>query len=224
MRSKEEAHDYRYFADPDLLPLVVKDSMIDEITKNIPELPLVKLQNYQDKLGLNLYDAEILTSERSLADFFETAIQFHNNPKNIANWIINEVLRSNKEAHDSDSEVGEFKTSITPHSIAELVKLIDAKTISNTIAKKVFALILQNPEKSPLQIVEENKWHVVSDDKEIENFIIATLKENEEEVEKFKAGKTKVLGFLMGQIMKKAKGKIAPERAQEMLTEYLKKI
>lgn len=224
MRSKEEAHDYRYFADPDLLPLVVSESMIDIITKSIPELPLNKLQKYQDKLGLSLYDAEILTSERALSDFFETAIQIHNNPKNIANWIINEVLRSNKDSQDSEGEIGNFKTSITPNSIAELVKLIDTKIISNTIAKQVFAIILQNPDKSPLQVVEENKWRVVSDDNEIEAFIIATLQENPEEVEKYKAGKTKVLGFLMGQIMKKAKGKIAPERAQEMLTDRLNKL
>ncbi|MCA9507924.1 MAG: Asp-tRNA(Asn)/Glu-tRNA(Gln) amidotransferase subunit GatB [Myxococcales bacterium] len=223
MRSKEEAHDYRYFPDPDLPPLFVDENTVQNIAKNIPELPLTKLQRYQKDYGLSFYDAEILTSEKALSDFFESAISLHNNPKSIANWIINEVLRSTKETQDVEGEVSEFKTSISPRSIGELVKMVDDKIISNTIAKKVFSILAQDTSKSPPQIVEENNWQVVLDDREIESFVLRVLKENPVEVDKFRAGKTKILGFLMGQTMKLAKGKIAPDKAQQLMLQHLNK-
>jgi aspartyl-tRNA(Asn)/glutamyl-tRNA(Gln) amidotransferase subunit B len=223
MRSKEEAHDYRYFPDPDLLPLVLTADMIAQISKTVPELPLDKFRRYQENFGLSHYDAEILTSDRALADFFESAIAIHNNPKSIANWVINEVLRANKNLNDSEVEAGEFNTNISAVAIAELVKLIDEKIISNTIAKQVLAAVALNPEKSPMQVVEEKQLRVVSNDSEIDAFVMKVLEDNPGEVEKFRAGKTQVLGFLMGQLMKLAKGKVAPERANQLLSERLNK-
>lgn len=223
MRSKEEAYDYRYFPDPDLLPLVVDEITIDDISKEIPELPLDKFDRYQQSYGLSAYDAEILTSDRLLANFFESAIALYNNPKSIANWIINEVLRNAKNSVENDSEADEFNTAITAQSLADLIKLIDKKVISNTIAKQVLAILVQHPHKTPLEVVEENKWQVVSDDKEIEAFIAEIFDKNPQEIEKFRSGKTQVLGFLMGQLMKLASGKVAPERAKELMLERLNK-
>ncbi len=223
MRSKEEAHDYRYFADPDLLPLVIGEHMIAEISKTVPELPLEKFHRYQEKFGLNSYDAEILTSDRALAEFFESAVAIHNNPKSIANWIINEVLRNSKGLNEHEQEIGEFNTTISAKSIAELVKLIDAKVISNTIAKQVLTIMAVSPEKSPEQVVNEHHLQVVSDDSEIDAFVLQVLENNPDEVEKFRSGKTQVLGFLMGQLMKLAKGKVAPDRANQLLLERLNK-
>lgn len=223
MRSKEEAHDYRYFPDPDLLPLLIEQSTIEGLKAEVPEMPLDKFHRYQQQYALSAYDAEILTSNRLLASFFENAIAIYNNPKSIANWIINEVLRNSKNSGDPESEIDQFNSSIRAQSIAELVKLIDQKIISNTIAKQVLTLLVQSPEKSPLEIVEDNKWQVVSDDKEILAFVEEVLSKNPQEVEKFRSGKVQVLGFLMGQLMKLASGKVAPERAKELLLTHLNK-
>jgi len=220
MRSKEEAHDYRYFPDPDLLPLVVSDKMIENIKTNITEQPYEKFQRYVKILNLSPYDAEILTSERKLSEFFETALKLHNNPKSIANWIINEVLRKPK-SHSDNEELTEFYAKISESNLAEIVRLIDEKIISNNIAKKVFALIELTPDKQPMQIVEDNNWHVVSTSGEIETFVDQIIKDNPDEVKKYKEGKTKVFGFLMGQLMKLSKGKVDPESAQKLMLEAL---
>jgi aspartyl-tRNA(Asn)/glutamyl-tRNA(Gln) amidotransferase subunit B len=221
MRSKEEAHDYRYFDCPDLLPLVVNEDMIQRIQNTLGEKPYDKFQRYVQILGLGAYEAEILTAERKLCDFFETALALHNNPKSLANWIINEVLRSAKSNNDED--LAEFSTKISAENLANIIKLIDDKIISNNIAKKVFTLLEITPHKTPLQIVEENNWHVVSSSNEIENFVDQIIKNNPDEVKKYQEGKTKVFGFLMGQLMKLSKGKVDPETAHKLMLEALSK-
>lgn len=224
MRSKEEAHDYRYFPDPDLLPLVVSQENIEHIKAKIPELPHRKFLRYQEKLGLSAYDSKILTSELSLAEYFEEALSRHHNPKNIANWIINEVLASSINCSDSDDGIEQFDALIPAHSLAELVKLIDNKVISNSIAKKVFAQLKTNPVKTPLDIVEENGWRVVNDHSEIDALINQIIRENGEEVKKYLDGKEKVFGFLMGQLMKLSKGKVEPGTATQLMKKELERI
>lgn len=222
MRSKEEAHDYRYFPCPDLLPLVVSKDLIKQIQEKISEKPYDKYQRYVKNLGLSAYDAEILTSQRKLSEFFETALAHHNNPKSLANWIINEVLRSSKSNTDNE-ELTEFNSKISAQNLAEIIRLIDEKIISNNIAKKVFALMEITPNKLPKQIVEENNWHVVSTSGEIESYVEQIIRDNPEEVKKYREGKTKVFGFLMGQLMKLSKGKVDPESANKLMLEALDK-
>lgn len=224
MRSKEEAHDYRYVPDPDLLPLVISDEMLENLASICSELPHPKFLRYQKEFGLSSYDAAILTSEKNLADYFEQTLSLHHNPKNLANWIINEVLASTKDVIDSDGEVRVFNTTISAQAIAELVKLIDEKVISNSIAKKVFTILKSGNGHNPKHIVEENNWQVVNDHSEIDSFVSQIIKDNPEEVTKYLDGKTKVFGFLMGQLMKLSKGKVEPETANRLMLEGLERL
>lgn len=221
LRSKEEAHDYRYFPDPDLLPLRLSSEMLEDVSKTLPELPLAKFKRYQSQFGLNPHDAHMLSGERGLSAYFELAVNCHDNPKGIANWIINDLLRSAKEVADFEEGLGEFSTPIAANSIARLVKLIDNQTISSNIAKRVFAVMEKSPERDPLEIVEENQWQVVNNQNEIGAFIRQVIKDNPEEVTKYREGKTKVFAFLMGQVMKVSKGKLDPKSAHELLLKGL---
>jgi len=223
MRSKEEAHDYRYFPDPDLLPLVISNDMMGHISHKLPELPHKKFLKFQSEFGLSLYDAGILTSERNITEYFESAVSLHKNAKNIANWIINEMLGA-KEAALHEEDLGQWTAAVSPASLAELVKLIDEKVISNTIAKKVFSILKSHAEKNPRQIVEENNWQIVSGEGEIDSFVTQVLEENADEVQKYLSGKTKVFGFLMGQLMKISKGKVDPTRANQLMQQGLERL
>lgn len=216
MRSKEEAHDYRYFPDPDLLPLVLPDELLSRVKSDLPELPYEKFNRYQKELSLNDYDAQVLTSEHILSSYFEDALSSYNSPKGIANWIINDVLRSSKDNIDEDG-LTEDALRIPAKSIAELVKLIDEQVISSSIAKRVYALLEKDPKTSPTAIVEENNWRVVVDMEEINQFVDQVLRENPDEVLKYHNGKVKILGFLMGQLMKISKGKLDPKSANDLM-------
>jgi aspartyl-tRNA(Asn)/glutamyl-tRNA(Gln) amidotransferase subunit B len=221
MRSKEEAYDYRYFPDPDLLPLVVTEEFITSIKKSLPELPFDKCKRYQTVLGLSEHDAQVLTSDHLLSNYFEDAVNVYNNPKGIANWIINDVLRSSKES--SSEEERDLNLMIPSQSIAKLVKLIDDKIISSNIAKKVFSILEKDINKSPLDIVEENNWRVVIDLSQINQFVDQVLEENPLEVEKYHNGKTQILGFLMGQLMKISKGTLDPKSANQLMIDGLER-
>lgn len=220
MRSKEEAHDYRYFPDPDLLPLKISDEMLGCSLINLPEMPLARFRRYREDFGLNEYDAQMLISDRNLSLYFEDAIKDHANAKGIANWIINDVLRTAKESGDIEEGVG-FHATIPALSIASIVKMIDEGKISSSIGKKIFALLEKSPNRSPVDIVAENKWQVVGDDETIRSFVAQVLRENPAEVTKYKEGKTKVFGFLMGQLMKVSGGQLDPKRAHELMVEGL---
>jgi aspartyl-tRNA(Asn)/glutamyl-tRNA(Gln) amidotransferase subunit B len=225
MRSKEESHDYRYFPDPDLLPLVLSEELIESIKSTLPELPLARFKRYQENFALSAYDAEILVSDKKIADYFDAALKKHSNAKSIANWIINDILRSSR-AHSSNKEdgVGDFSTAIAPESIAELVSLIDSKIISNSIAKNVFLTLEKHPQKSPINIIKENNLELVDNSEEICLNIERILDEHKEETEKYLSGKTKVFGFLMGQLMRLMKGKADPSKAHDfMLAALLKR-
>ena len=215
LRSKEEAHDYRYFPDPDLLPLTLSDERMTRVKNNLPELPKEKENRFRTKLALSQYDAAVLTSDREVAHYFESALQTHDNAKGIANWIINDILRIVKVQNGEDAAISDC--SISAKHVAQLVKLIDDKVISSKTAKHVFEEMLKDSNKDPLQIVEEKGWRVEKDEAVLSNAIAQVLAIYPEEVRKCQAGKTQLFGFLMGQVMKITAGKVDAKEATALL-------
>ena len=216
MRTKEEAHDYRYFPDPDLIPVRITAAYIEEIKNSLPELPDQKEQRFISEFGLTEYDADVLVADKDRALFFEKAVEVYSkNPKAIANWIINELLGKLNEAGIDITE-----SPVKPEHIAELVELIDSGTISTKIAKEVFEEVFKTS-KSPKQIVEEKGLKQVSDEGEIRKIVEEVLANHPAEVEKFKAGNQKLMGFFVGQVMKATKGKANPKLVNKILQELL---
>lgn len=216
MRSKEESHDYRYFPEPDLVVLNVGKNWIEEIKKNLPELPEVRKNRFIQQYKIPEYDAELLTTEKNLADYYENSVKIYPNPKTVSNWVMGEVLRELKERKIS---VSEFK--ITPEKLANLLKPIDSGLISGTIAKQVFVEMAETG-KSAEKIIQEKGLVQVTDTKELESVIELVLKENPQEVEKYRSGKERVFGFFVGEVMKKTKGKANPALVNQILKEKLK--
>lgn len=214
MRSKEEAHDYRYFPDPDLLPVIFDRNWIRELKDSLPELPDDRLQRFTEQYGLTRNDAVILTSSRELADYFENCVGFLDKPREISNWIVTELLR---QIADEDG-IGDFPVS--PEKLAELLRIVDEGKISRNMAKEIFPEMIESGE-SPEDIVEKKGLKQISDTSEIEGIITRILKDNPVEVERYKAGEEKLLGFFVGQVMKATKGKANPKVANEILKKYL---
>lgn len=214
MRSKEEAHDYRYFPDPDLLPVELEDSMIEEIKKSLPELPDEKKHRFMKDYSLSLYDSSVLIAEKHRAEYFETVAN-DNDAKLAANWVINELLGAlNKdEKRLADSP-------ITAEQLGGLIKLISDNTISGKIAKDVFAEMYKTG-KDAADIVEEKGLKQVTDTGAIEAIIDEVLAENPDNVAAFKGGKDKLMGFFVGQVMKKSQGKANPGMVNELLKKKL---
>ena len=214
MRSKEDAHDYRYFPDPDLLPLEVEQSLIDEIAASMPELPDAKIARYVKDLGLSVYDAEVLCEDRDVANYFEKASQGVT-AKTVANWITSQLFgllnKDNIELKDC---------KITPEHIRELVSLIDNGTISGKIAKVVFEEMFASGDK-PSSIVESKGLVQVSDVGEIKEVIAAIIAANPDSVAGYKSGKDKLFGFFVGQVMKQTGGKANPGVVNDLLKEML---
>ncbi len=217
MRTKEEAEDYRYFPDPDLLPLVIPPQWLEEIKADMPELPEQRLERFIKGLGLDEYSAKVLTDNKELGDFFEESLKhYRQDPKLTANWLLNDLLGNLSEAGK------EIESSpVSPKSLAELVKLIKENVLSSKLAKEVIKEMTATG-KSPSQIVEEKGLRQVSDEGQIRSMIEEVLKENPKEVERLKAGEEKVFGFLVGQVMKKAKGKANPQLVNRILKEMLR--
>ena len=220
MRSKESAHDYRYFPDPDLLPLVIPDSWIDEIRAELPELPAARKRRFFTEHGLPSYDVELLTSRRDVADFFDIAVNIHSNPKALSNWIVGDLFRVLKE-RKLDNQLYIQNWPITAQQLAEMVRLIDQGKISGKIAKSVFEALLEGS-KTPQQIVREKGLEQVSDFGSIVAAIDQVLAANTKQVEQYRAGNDKVFGFLVGQIMKASQGKANPQKVNEILRDKLK--
>jgi aspartyl-tRNA(Asn)/glutamyl-tRNA(Gln) amidotransferase subunit B len=220
MRGKEEAHDYRYFPDPDLPPLRIAAAQIKEIKDKVSELPVAKLRRYQAEYGLNESDANVLTDDIKASNYFESALRSHNNPKSIANFVINELFK-NLESNNEEG-VG-LATSVPPDELAKVVKMIDDAQISSSIGKKVLALLQENPQKTASRIVQENSWVMINDEKAIIALVDRVIRDNPEEVAKYRSGKTNVFGFLMGQLMKQSKGKANPDLANRSMSEALNK-
>jgi len=216
MRTKEEAHDYRYFPDPDLLPLFITKEQIEKIKSTLPELPDEKVQRYINQLGLPEYDAEVLSSDKDLALYFENVIKiFPSNPKAVSNWILNELLGklNEKGLHITQSPIKE-------KDIAEILELIQNGTISGKIAKDIFNEMFETG-KSPRQIVEEKGLKQISDEGEIRKIIEEVLSKYPVEVEKYKNGNEKLFGFFVGQVMKETKGKANPAIVNKILKDLL---
>ncbi|MGK9477708.1 Asp-tRNA(Asn)/Glu-tRNA(Gln) amidotransferase subunit GatB [Melioribacter sp. OK-6-Me] len=215
MRSKEEAHDYRYFPDPDLMPVVIEDKMLGELKSHMPELPDAKKNRFIEKYALPPYDAEILTSSRELADYYEKILTVTNDFKSASNWVMTEVL---KVINEEKIDISRFPVS--PENLGKLIELINNKTISGKIAKDVFSEMLKS-NKDPETIVKEKNLVQITDFSEIESIVEKVLSENQKQVEEFLAGKEKVLGFLVGQIMRETKGKANPQIVNDILKDKL---
>jgi aspartyl-tRNA(Asn)/glutamyl-tRNA(Gln) amidotransferase subunit B len=215
MRGKEEAHDYRYFPDPDLVPLVISNDWVDDVRLGLPELPEAKRQRYMDELGLPAYDAEVLTASRELAEYYEACLQHHNQPKPVANWVMGEVTRALNEDGRSISDA-----PVSPELLADLLKLIDKGTISGKIAKTVFDEMWRTGD-NPAKIVEEKGLVQVSDTGEIERIIDEILTREAGQVAEYRSGKDKLFGFFVGQVMRASKGKANPAVVNELLLQKL---
>lgn len=217
MRSKEEAHDYRYFPEPDLVPIVVDNEWLERIKAGLPELPETRKSRYIDEFSLPEYDAGLLTGSKCLADFFEEAAKSSGNAKAVSNWIMGDVLRALKdkglEAEDIPFPGGH---------LAQLVSLIDKGTITGTIAKKVFDKMFESG-KEPALIVKEEGLEVVNDEGAIIAAVRKVLDSNPQSVADYRSGKEKAFGFLVGQAMKETRGKANPQTINKLLKEELEK-
>ncbi|MCF7854532.1 MAG: Asp-tRNA(Asn)/Glu-tRNA(Gln) amidotransferase subunit GatB [Candidatus Pacebacteria bacterium] len=215
MRVKESAHDYRYFPEPDLMPLEIGTDWRNEIQDSLPERPGVRRDRFVAHYRITPYDADVLTQDKLLADYFERAVAKGATPKTVANWMQTELLREL-----SDSAQGIAESPVAPEALAELVALIEDKTISGKIAKDVFHIMFATG-KAPSVIVEEKGLKQVSDDAEIGVFVDRALAENPAVVEDYRTGNKKSLQFLMGQVMKFSRGKANPQSANRLLKERL---
>jgi aspartyl-tRNA(Asn)/glutamyl-tRNA(Gln) amidotransferase subunit B len=220
MRSKESAHDYRYFPDPDLLPLTIDEDWITAIRAELPELPAARKARFVSNYGLSEYDADLLSSRKDTADYFEAALKRHANPKALGNWIIGDLFHELKERRlDEQLYISEWPVS--PENMARLVKLIDEGRISGKIAKTVFTAMLES-DRTPEQIVGEKGLEQVSDTSSIHAAIDQVLAAHAKQVEQFRSGNEKVFGFLVGQVMKSTQGRANPQMVNEALREKLK--
>jgi aspartyl-tRNA(Asn)/glutamyl-tRNA(Gln) amidotransferase subunit B len=215
MRSKEEAHDYRYFPDPDLVPIVSSQELIDEIRATLPELSDEKRQRFILQYGLPENDAYLLTSEKAIADWYEDAVAAGGQPKAVSNWMMVELLRLL-----NDDNVTIEKCPLKPKQLADMLKLIDNGTISRRIAKTVFEEIYRSGKDADL-VVKEKGLVQITDTGEIEQAVDDLLAGSRKEIEKYKAGDEKLLGFFVGQIMKATKGKANPQIVNELLKKKL---
>ena len=215
MRSKEEAHDYRYFPDPDLLPVIVDKKWKGEIEKVLPELPEVKQQRFVSDFSLPVYDSEILIQSKELANYYENVISVTTDYKTASNWLISEVLAV---VNDKKISISDFP--VTPVNLGKLIELIKSGTISGKIAKEVFAIML-NDNSDPEQIVKDKNLVQISDTSEIESIIKKIIENNPSQVQEYVAGKEKVLGFFVGQVMKETKGKANPKIVNDLLRSNL---
>ena len=215
MRSKEEAHDYRYFPEPDLVPIEVEMPWIEQIKSQIVELPDSRRQRFISQYGLPEYDADLLTSEKSLAEWFEQAVKLGGDPKTVSNWMMGELMSLLNEKNKQIEECG-----LKPEQLVGLLELIDKGIISGKIAKTVFEEMYKTG-KNPDTIVKEKGLVQISDEADIEKAVNEILEKNPEEVERFKAGDEKLMGFFVGQIMKVTKGKANPQIVNELLKKKL---
>ena len=215
MRSKEDAHDYRYFPDPDLVPVIISDEWLQEVRDRQPELRTEKLERYKKEFDIQAYDADILTGSKRLADLFEETTALCGKPKKVSNWLMGETLRLLKEEGKEPEDL-----SFTPQHLASLIELLDAGTINQTVAKEVFEKIYSE-DVDPQVYVEEHGLKMVNDDNLLRTVVEGVIAANPQSVADYKGGKEKALGFLVGQTMKQMKGKANPGAVNKMLKELL---
>jgi|UniRef100_A0A7C3Z956 aspartyl-tRNA(Asn)/glutamyl-tRNA(Gln) amidotransferase subunit B len=215
MRGKEEAHDYRYFPDPDLVPVRIAPEWLAELRASLPELPTARADRFQKEYGLPAYDAEVLTGDKALADYFEECLKEFPQPKQVSNWIMVEVMRELKK-----EEAGVASLKVSPRDLGRLLALVDQGVISGKIAKTVFEEMIATG-REPEAIVQEKGLAQISDVSELEAQAREILAAHPKEVADYKAGKTKVLGFFVGQLMRKTQGQANPRLANEILQRLL---
>lgn len=215
MRSKEESHDYRYFPDPDLVPILLDDIFINNIKEKLPVLPDERKKLFTDKYNLPLYDAEVLTNEKPFADYFEAAARYTTDYKSLSNWLMGDIF---KYLNENKLEITQF--NLSAENLALLVNLVNKGTISNKIAKDIFNdLVITN--SNPEEYVKEKNLIQISDTSEIEKIIDDVISQNKTEVEKYLSGKQSVIGFFVGQVMKQSKGKANPQVVNKILKDKL---
>lgn len=215
MRSKEDAKDYRYFPEPDLPLVHISEEWISEIKKRQPEFCTEKIKRYQSEFGLPKYDAEVLTGNKTLADFFEKTVQLSNRPKKVSNWLMGETMRLLNENAMQPEDI-----PFSPEHLAKLIELTEAGVIGTTLAKEVFEVIFAK-DVNPEIYIEEHGLKTVEDEKELHLIIEQVVKEYPKSVEDYKSGKKKAIGFLVGQIMKATQGRANPTLAKELLEKQL---
>ena len=215
MRSKEDAQDYRYFPEPDLVPIVISDEWIARVKSQQPEFREEKKARYQEEFGLPEYDADIITGTKHLADIFEEATRICGKPKKVSNWIMGETMRLLKEKEMDPEDI-----TFAPENLAKIVSLADAGTINNTAAKEVFEAVF-NDNVDPDVYVEEHKMKQVNDEGALREAIEKVIAENPQSVDDYHNGKEKAIGFLVGQTMKAMKGKANPAMVNQILKELL---
>jgi len=210
MRGKEEAHDYRYFPDPDLLPVIVDDEWIERIKATLPELPSAKRKRFVERYGIPDYDAGVLCSDKYLAAYFEECVKLHPNPKAASNWIMSELMRDLK-ALDGDIR----KSPISAANLARMIKMVDEGAITGKIAKTVFEKMWATG-KAPDIVVDEGGLKPIGD---VAGYVDEVIKNNPKEVEQYLKGKEKLIGFFVGQVMKSTGGKADPNAVNRTVRE-----
>ncbi len=212
MRSKETEADYRYFREPDLLPLRVEKTWLDTILKSLPELPLDRRQRFIHQYGLPEYDADILTAERSLSDYYEDTVQaYAGDPKRVSNWLMNDVLRMINERGIAASDL-----KLSPLFLASIIKLVDQGTINTSTGKSLLDKV-EATGKSPDQIVSDDRLAQVSDSTAIRQLCLDVLEENPDQVNGYKQGKSSLIGWFVGQVMRNSHGKADPQLVRTIL-------
>ncbi|MCZ6874777.1 MAG: Asp-tRNA(Asn)/Glu-tRNA(Gln) amidotransferase subunit GatB [bacterium] len=215
MRRKEEAHDYRYFPDPDLVPLYVDQAWVEELRQALPELPDAKRKRFIKKFALPAYDADVLTASRPLADYFESTLQLYAQPKVVSNWVMGDLMRLLNQHHHTPKQ-----SPVTPKHLAEMLKLIDDGVISGKIAKTVFEEMYRSG-KQPQTVVEEQGLIQLTDVDSLEQVIRQVLSDHPSQIEEFHSGKEKLFGFFVGQTMQATQGKANPKLVNELLWKFL---
>ena len=215
MRSKEDAQDYRYFPEPDLVPIVISDEWIAEVKRRQPELRTEKLERYKKEFGLPDYDAEIITGHKKFADLFEATTEICKKPKKVSNWIMGEIIRLLKE-----NEMDPEDIAFSPVNLAKVIDLADSGAINSTVAKEVFEEVFHH-DIDPDKYVEEKGLKTVNDAGELRTVVEQVIKDNPQSVEDYRNGKEKAIGFLVGQTMKAMKGKANPGMVNQILKELL---
>ena len=216
MRNKEDAQDYRYFPEPDLVAIRLSDEYIENIRNNLPEMPESRKARYMEEFKLSEKDARLLTNSKHLSNMFESAEKICGNAKSVANWLLSDISRILNEKEMEPSEI-----PFSAEYLAKLVELIDKGTISSAIGKKVVEELFENP-KNPEEIIKEKGWIQISDEGAIKEVVLKVLENNLQSVADYKAGKDRALGFLVGQAMKETKGKANPQMLNKMFLEELK--
>ena len=216
MRSKEEAHDYRYFPDPDLVPLKLEKEWIEGCRKHVAELPATRMRRFVSGFALSEYDAGVLTASKAVADYFEACVTLFNQPKTVSNWVMGELTR---ELNNSGTDAS--ASPVAPERLVSLLQLVEQGTISLKIAREIFPEIYRSG-KTPEQIVQEKGLIQVSDEGALDKIIGEVIEKNPTQVAQFKEGKQQVLGFLVGQVMKTSGGKANPGKVNELLKKKLR--